>query len=335
MNPTQQVDMTLNKRTTRSIVKGVFLSSSLLLISQFSYSASCCGGGASSGVILPKFDDAMWDMSFSNEVYDGYWTQQGEHKDDPAGSELIQRRMTLSYAHRLGEQWQVNVSMPLVDNQNRYSGDSSSVQGLGDAQVGIWYETFERVTCVYKITGWESLKPSVYFGTTLTLPTGISQYSDRIDNSFDITGRGFYRWDANMIIEKTVYPFSLGWQGSYGIAMERPVNQEYGQAVTPYNKQLGNRTTSVFSGAYTWFLPDLAMLTATLSHASLKEEKTQYDNVSDLNSGFDKKTTGLALAYNSSLRDWVLKLSFNQAEQGHNYPKTQTVSMGVSHVYSY
>ena len=335
MNPTQQVDMTLNKRTARSIVKSIFLSSSLLLISQFSYSASCCGGGASSGVILPKFDDAMWDVSFSNEAYDGYWTQQGEHKDDPAGSELIQRRMTLSYAHRLGEQWQVNVSMPLVDNQNRYSGDSSSVQGLGDTQVGIWYETFERVTCVYKITGWESLKPSIYFGTTLTLPTGISQYSDRIDNSFDITGRGFYRWDANMIIEKTVYPFSLGWQGSYGMAMERPVNQEYGQAVTPYNKQLGNRTTSVFSGAYTWFLPDLAMLTATLSHASLKEEKTQYDNVSDSNSGFDKKTTGLALAYNSSLRDWVLKLSFNQAEKGHNYPKTQTVSMGVSHVYSY
>lgn len=340
MNLIQKVASFIDKRAlnaspNRRRIQRIFLSSSLLCLSPFSFSASCCGGGASSGVILPKFDDAMWDISFSNETYNGYWTQQGEHKNDPAGSELKQRRLAFSYAHRIDEQWQLNVSMPLVDNQNQYSGESRSVQGLGDTQVGVWYETFERVTCVYKITGWQSLKPSVYFGTTLTLPTGISQYSDRIDNSFDITGRGFYRWDANMIIEKTVYPFSLGWQGSYGTAFKRPVNQEYGQAVTPYNKQLGNRSTSVFSGAYTWFLPDLAMLTATLSHATLKEEKTQYDNVTDLNSGFHKTTSGLALAYNSSLRDWLFKLSFNQADSGRNYPKTQTVSMGVSHVYSF
>lgn len=335
MNSTQQVDMTLNKRTSVALVKSILLSSSLLLVSQFSHSASCCGGGASSSVILPKFDDAMWDISFSNETYNGYWDLKGDHKKDPVGSELSQRRLNFSYAQRISEQWQINTSLPLVDNQNQYSGEQHSVQGLGDTQVGLWYETFERVTCVYSITGWESLKPSIYFGTTLTLPTGISQYSDRIDNSFDITGRGFYLWDANMIIEKTVYPFSLGWQGSYGIAIERPVNQEYGQAITPYQKQLGNRRTSVFTGAYTWFLPDLAMLTTTISHAVLTEAKTQYDGISDSNSGFNKTSMGLAFAYNSSLRDWIIKLSLNQAEQGRNYPKTQTISMGVSHVYSY
>jgi len=334
MNTTFSIN-TFNQFTVKKLIKSIFSFITLLVFSQFNYAASCCGGGASSGVILPKFDDAMWDVSLSNETYDGYWNQQGQHKDDPAGSELIQRRLNFSYAHRITEQWQVNVSLPLIGNHNQYSGESSSVKGLGDTQVGLWYETFERVTCVYKITGWESLKPSVYFGTTLTLPTGISAYGDRVENSFDITGRGFYRWDANIIIEKTVYPFSLGWQGSYGIAMERPVNQEYGQAVTPYDKQLGNRATSVFSGAYTWFLPNLSMLTATLSHASLKEDKTQYNHEKDSNSGFDKKTSGLALAYNSSLRDWIIKLSFNQADQGHNYPKTQTLSMGVSHVYSY
>jgi hypothetical protein len=335
MNPTQQVDTTFNKRAVSMLVKRVFLSLSLIAISPISFSASCCGGGASSGVILPKFNDAMWDISISSEAYDGYWTQQGQLKADPAGSKLIQRRLSFSYAHRIAEQWQMNVSMPLVDNQNQYSGDSSSVQGMGDTQAGLWFEAFERVTCVYKINGWESLKPSLYFGTTLTLPTGISSYSDRIDNSFDITGRGFYRWDANMIIEKTVYPFSLGWQGSYGVAIKRPVNQEYGQAVTPYNKQLGDRATSVFTGAYTWFLPDLAMLTATLSYASIKEDQTKYDGENDPSSGFDKKTSGLAFSYNSGLRDWIIKLSYNQAEEGHNYPKTQTLTMGVSHVYSH
>ena len=140
MNPTQQVDMTLNKCQIDTFVKRLFLSCSLLFVClypQWSFAASCCGGGASSGVILPKFNDAMWDIGFSNEVYDGYWTQQGNYQSDPAGSELIQRRINLSYAHRLSEQLQMNVTLPLVDNQNQYSGESSSVQGLGDTQIGL------------------------------------------------------------------------------------------------------------------------------------------------------------------------------------------------------
>ena len=335
MNPTQQVDITRNQFAPIKLIPSFFLSSIIALISFNSQAASCCGGGASTGVILPKFDDAMWDISLDNESYDGYWTQQGKHQDDPEGSELLQRRVNLSYAHRLGEQWQMNVSVPLVDNQNRYSGENSSVQGLGDTQISLWYEAFERVTCVYKITGWESLKPSLYFGTSLTLPTGISAYSDRVDNSFDITGRGFYRWDANMIIEKTVYPFSLGWKGSYGIHLERPVNQEYGNAISPYQKKLGDKSSSTFSAAYTWFLPRLDMITATLSHTQLKEGQSTFDNEKDVNSGFEKTSLGLALAYNSPLRDWLVKLSYNQAESGKNYPRTHILSMGVSHVYSF
>ena len=336
MNPTQQVmDISRNSFAPFKRVSRIFLSCIITVFSSLSIAASCCGGGASTGVILPKFNDAMWDVSLENESYYGYWTQQGNHQNDPAGSELIQRRINLSYAHRLGEQWQMNASIPIVDNQNQYSGENSSVQGIGDGQISLWYEAFERVTCVYKITSWKSLQPSLYFGTSLTLPTGISAYSDRVDNSFDITGRGFYRWDANMIIEKTVYPFSLGWKGSYGVHWKRPVNQEYGNAITPYEKQLGDRSVSTFSAAYTWFLPRLDMITATLSHTQLREGKSTYDDELDLSSGFSKNTLGLALAYNSPLRDWLIKLSYNQAESGENYPKTQVLSMGVSHVYSF
>jgi hypothetical protein len=333
MNPTQQVDTP--KSTRPQCVLRFFLSIFIIIFPSISIAASCCGGGASTGVILPKFNDAMWDVSLANESYDGYWNRQGQHQNDPSGSELLQRRIQLSYAHRLGEQWQMNVGIPLVDNQNRYSGYQNSVQGMGDTQVSLWYEAFERVTCVYKITSWKSLQPSLYFGSSMTLPTGISPYGDRVNNSDDITGRGFYRWDANMIIEKTVYPFSLGWKGSYGVHIKRPVNQETGQTVTPYNKQLGDRSVSTFSAAYTWFLPRLDMITATLSHTDLKEGQSKYDGERDSTSGFDKQTLGLAFAYNSPLRDWLIKLAFNEAESGENYPKTRTVSLGVSHVYSF
>ena len=191
MNPTQQVDMPIPEvPANHGYGIGLFFTLVLFIFSFSSTSnaASCCGGGASSGIILPKFNDAMIDMGFSNETYNGFWTNKGQYKDDPKGSDLLQRRINISYAHRLADQWQLSVGVPLVDNQNTYSGEQSSVQGLGDMSLSLWYEAFEKVTCVYRINGWESLKPSIYLGTSLTLPTGISPYSDRVDSSFDITG---------------------------------------------------------------------------------------------------------------------------------------------------
>jgi len=338
MNAEQQVKARwatsiLNKRALRPLIQGLFLSFSLTTL-QPAFAASCCGGGAGSGVILPKFNDAMWDLSVAHEAYEGYWTKDGDHQDDPANSDLLQQRLQFSYAHRIGEQWQLNASLPVVDNQNTYGGNTSQVTAIGDTHISLWYEAFERVTCVYKITGWESLKPSIYIGTGLTLPTGVSAYSDRVDNSFDITGLGFYRLDANAIIEKTVYPWSVSWQGSYGYHFERPINQEYGQAVTPYDKQLGERHSSSLALAYTWFLPGLAMLNLGVSHQYLKQGATYYDGQRDDLSGFSKTSLGSTLSYTTSPRDWIVKLGLTQAQSGYNYPKTLSVTMGVSHVFN-
>lgn len=359
MNPTQQVDKPIPTMlaqhgfgvglfSTQFFSKRFFSTTALkmgamvfthqivmlitLLFTANAHSASCCGGGASSGIILPKFNEAMWDVSVSNETYNGYWNQAGGYQADPKGSDLLQRRLNLGYAFRLADQWQMNLALPLVDNQNQYSGDKSSVQALGDMSVGLWYEAFERVTCIYKITSWQSLKPSIYVGGSLTLPTGISPYSDKVGSSFDITGLGFYRLDANVLIEKTIYPYSLSWQGKYGYTFERPINQEYGQAVTPYNKQLGIRTANIVSASYTWFMPNLSMLSLTASHSQLSEQAAHYNGITDHSSGLHKTTLGLALAYSNLIKNWVVKLGISQAQQGENIPKTQILTMGISHV---
>ncbi len=335
MNPTQQVDApTLNIPTNHWYGVGSFFTFLLLMILSLPvFAASCCGGGASSGIILPKFNDAMWDVSLANETYDGFWTQAGNYQQDPKDSTLLQRRINASYAHRLNDNIQLSSNVALIHNDNQYSGENNSVTALGDMQLGLWYEAFDNVTCVYKINSWESLRPSIYIGSTLTIPTGISPYTDRIDSSFDITGLGFYRLDANMIIEKTVYPFSVSWQGQYGYTLERPINQEYGQTVDPYTKQLGDRYANTFSGAYTWFLKNLSMLTATISHSELTQNPSMIDGVKDHTSGLKKTTNSLSFAYSSAVRDWILKLNISQAIAGENIPKTHIISMGVSHVY--
>ncbi len=305
----------------------------IVLFSNTTFAASCCGGGAGSGAILPKFNYFMWDIGYSHESFDGFWDQQKNYKGDPVGSDLKQTRLNLSYAQRLSDDWQMNVFMPLIHNQNNYSQNTSNTYGLGDMSIGVQYETFESVTCVYKINSWASLKPSVYLGATLTIPTGISAYSDRINNNQDITGRGFYRLDANILIEKTVYPYSVAWQSSYGQHFSRPINEEVGQPIESYQKKLGERTNHSLSFSYTLFLPHLAMLSSTLSYSKLEEAMTENDGINDTASGLNKDSLALNFAHTSGARDWIIKLGFNQSVSGKQIPKTTVLNLGVSHVY--
>lgn len=304
-----------------------------LFLSIATHAASCCGGGAGNSIILPKFENHMLDVSTGYVHYDGFWDSAGNKKQDPANATLTQQTLNTSYATRLAEQWQANVFIPVTINESKY-GDSTEYQtGIGDMQVGIWYEAFERVTCVYKITGWQSLKPSLYFGSQLTLPTGYSQHSHEVKSNFDITGRGFYRWDMSTIIEKTVYPWTLSYQHTLGYHLERPVNQEYGNAVTPYDKQLGTTNSWSLAGSYTWFLPDYSMLSLTITHAEMKERDARIDSERIDNTGFTESRLAASLVWNSTSRDWLVKTSFSEALTGRNYSKTHTVNIGASYVF--
>jgi len=197
------------------------------LFSSSAWSASCCGGGGAATLVLPKFFNNMYDLSFSNEQYNGYWNQQGKHLEDPPGSDLKQYRLTPGYAVRINDNLQASIVLPYVWNDNQYASINSATSGLGDATVGFWYENFDDIKCVYKVNGLEDLVPAAYFGASLVLPTGISPYDD-VENSFDITGRGFYRLDANMLLDKTIYPWGMTVSLSYGTYLERDINREYG-----------------------------------------------------------------------------------------------------------
>ena len=301
-------------------------------ISNASWAASCCGGGASSGVILPKFNQSMWDISLAHESDEGKWRENGTHQKTTNGSEFNQQRLNLNYAQRLSDNWQINYSLPLVNNLSQSSGKEHNNFGAGDLQISTWYEAFENVTCVYKITNLESLKPSIYFGANLTLPTGTSPYSDDA-NLHNVHGLGFYRLDASMIIEKTVYPLSLSYQASYGEHFERPISRQSGQAITPYDLKLGARSNQNLTLGYTIFLPTLSMLTFSGSVSEVKQSKSRADGVTDKNTGFDKKSLGLSLGYLTPARDWTFKLNSSYAFGGNNTTKTYLTSLGVSRVY--
>ena len=305
------------------------------IFSASAWSASCCGGGGAATLVLPKFSHTMYDISASYEQYNGFWNQNGDYLSDPPDSDLKQFRITPGYAYRLADNWQASVVLPYVWNDNQYAGLNSSTQGLGDATIGFWYENFDGVKCVYAVNSLADLVPASYFGASLTLPTGISPYDD-VENSFDITGRGFYRLDANLLLDKTVYPWGLTLSLSYGVYLERDINREYGNYIEPYRKKMGNRQSASIGFAYTQNLPELDTVTYTFTYADLKEDRALINGFTDPTSGFSKQSISIAAAYSTYEKDWILKASFNHAFPrsgwGENFPATDTISIGVSHV---
>ncbi len=112
-----------------------------------------------------------------------------------------------------------------------------AASGLGDSTLSLWYEALEDAS-PWRIKTLKDMVPSVNIGPSLLIPLGISPYDD-VESSFDVCGRGFYRIDGNVLIEKTIQPWNLSLLFSYGKYIERPVNREYGKYVEPYDKAPG------------------------------------------------------------------------------------------------
>ena len=303
-------------------------------LSSTAQAASCCGGGSASSLVLPKFSKAMIDVSFDYEHYTGNWDNDSGDWDAEA-YDLNQYRINLGYAYRLAPNWQASVTLPYVFNRNKYPTQEDNTSGIGDGTLSVWYEAFEKITCVWDVKKWEDLMPAIYMGGTLTVPTGTSPY-DEISDNFDITGRGFYRLDASVLIDKTIYPWNMTFGASYGKYLERPVNRENGVYQEPYHKQLGDRFNTNLSVGYTYFTDEMESITGTVAYAILTEDETKIDSVIDSTSGFRKESVSMTLAWASENRDWIYKATYSHAPSrdgwGENFASTDVITVGVSHV---
>ncbi len=299
------------------------------------HAASCCGGGSASSLIMAKSSQRMVAASLDIEHYDGLWRDDGHWVPDPTGSDLNQYRLNLGYAQRLADRWQASLNLPYAVNANHYGGVSSDTQGFGDASLNVLYETFDDITCVYQVNTIEDLKPAVYLGLGLTLPTGISPYDDVSDN-FDITGRGFYRVDGSLQVEKTVFPWNAAFGYTYGRYLERPVNREYGRYVEPYHKRLGDRRTTMLSFGRSFHGANFSTWTATLAYSDMSEDHARIDGHLDPTTGLQKRSYAFTLAWANVSKSWVLKGTWSHAPRsddwGRNFPTTDVLTLGVTHV---
>ena len=300
-------------KTSTSFSPKTITTAVLLLSSSVTFAASCCGGGSAGSLILPKFGKKVVDVSFDMEHYQGKWDANRKYIADPSADDLNQYRLNLGYGQRLASNWQAGIVVPYVWNDNQFSGQTTQSEGLGDASVSFWYEAFDRVTCVYQVNSIEDLKPAMYFGGSLTIPTGKSAYGDHVTDDYEITGRGFYRFDANFVIEKTIYPFTATVQGSYG-----------------------NRKSLSAAVGYTVFLEDLDTITVTTAFAKLSEDEGRGAGTNSL--AIEKQSTALTAAYASPDLTRVFKISWSHAlatdGRGKNFPVTDIITLGFSYAFN-
>lgn len=297
---------------------------------------SCCGGGSATALSVPEYGKAVFDLAFDLEKYHGFWNQEGKHRPDPPNSDLNQYRLNLGVGYRFNGDWQASISLPYVWNDNRYSGMTSRTSDLGDTTLTLLYELRDDVS-TWKVHDPADLLPAITLGVGLLVPTGISPYDD-VASSFDVTGRGFYRLDGSLLLEKTLRPWSLAASLVYGTHLERSVNREYGKYVEPYKKDLGDRLSTSLSAGYTQVIGTAGdSLAASVSYAYLREDEASFNGRRDSGSGFDKQSIGVSLTYASTDHDWSARLGWNHALRqdgwGENFPTTDIFSLGVRYVF--
>jgi hypothetical protein len=320
--------------TSRYNLIAALLAGAVFFLPLPSYAGSCCGGGGGANLVLPKFYQSMLDISADIEIYNGYWDQQGIHRADPSGSDLQQYRLNLGYGQRISPRWQASVVVPYVWNNNKYPKFTSRTDGLGDMTMSLWYEALDDVSA-WKVRSLKDMTPSVQIGPSILIPTGISPYDD-VNNSFDVTGRGFYRLDGNVIISKTIHPWTASLSLAYGTHFEREVNREYGNYIEPYQKKLGDRSFTSLSVSYIYYLGTGGdTLTGTASLSQLREADATINGVHDASSGFKKDAVAGTLVYSSTDHDWSVRMNWNHAIMfdgwGENFPTTDIYTLGVSY----
>lgn len=319
-----------------SLICAALIIGAALFPAQPVFAGSCCGGGSAASLLVPKYGRAVLDVSFDMELYDGFWDLEGKHIPDPAGSDLRQYRLNLGYAQRFSRSLQASLIIPYVWNNNKYSGMSSRSRGLGDSSLSLWYEALEDAS-PWRIKALKDMVPSVTIGPSLLIPTGLSPYDD-VENSFDVCGRGFYRIDGNLLVEKTLQPWNLSVLLSYGKYLERPVNREYGKYVEPYDRAPGGRISGSLSLSYNYYIGSGGdTLTGSLSYAYLREKDGTINGANMESSGFKKKSVGGSIAYSGTDSNWSCRGSWSHTIKrdgwGENFPSTDIFTVGVRYVF--
>jgi hypothetical protein len=153
-----------------------------------------------------------------------------------------------------------------------------------------------------------------------------------------VTGRGFYRLDGTVLLDKSYRAWSGSLSLAYGFHFSRPVNRFYGAWVEPYRKRLGNRLSTSGSLGYRTFIgTGGTSLAFTAAVSYLQEDQGTIAGAPDPATGMEKTALAGTITWAGTDEDWSARASWSHAIRasgfGRNFPTTDIFTAGVRYVF--
>jgi hypothetical protein len=292
----------------------------LLGVKAPAFASSCCAGsGGQSLCVLPSEQRYQFGISTAYRFIGGHFDPYGNYAALPEGDLLQSVVTTVGTAYRLYDDWQLGLSVPLFNNQNKISGNRASATALGDPAIEARYTLWEDLSFL-------KLRPQLTFYSGARLPLGKSIDQSSEPYSANAVGDGFTTLHAGMNVSKIYSPIKISFDASYFYPFRKAVTNMRGHRLTsPYTLQSGNKIQLTESVSYLFS----EHWSSTLGLKQLWIAESAIDDNSVLGSAGRLYATLLSLNYfyNSS---WGVGLTYETAFPFYRYLANQAYMQAVS-----
>lgn len=182
----------------------------------FSFAASCCGGGANFPVLITGDFKSQVNSSLSYSSVIGDVDKGGTSTFRHADNNETTQTVKVDGSYLLSDYWQTGISIPIVKREKRVYGSHSESSGLGDVSAQLSFEFLPEL----RYSTW---KPRGFTFLNLTLPTAPSIYDFNDPLGADARGRGFYTIDLGVSFLKT----RGAWDFTGSFSIFQPLNKRF------------------------------------------------------------------------------------------------------------
>ena len=223
---------------------GFFILMALILGSNIVNASSCCsGGGGQSICVLSSEQKYQVGIGSSYREISGHFDPYGKLNENGAGNATSVETTVFGGAYRFGEDWQLAVSIPVVNNQKEYSYVKSSSAGIGDPVIEGRYLLWEDLNFL-------AYRPSLTFYGGVRWPLGKSIYNSKNISEVDVTGDGYTTLHVGANAAKLFRPVNFVVDASYYYPTSKDVSEVHGSPVDPYTIRAGNKFQITESATY-------------------------------------------------------------------------------------
>lgn len=236
-------------RSRHQSFRVVFIQMALLLsaviFSTESFASSCCAGsGGQTICVLPSEQNFQMGVTTSYRIVEGEFDAYGNYAKNNDSTFSRQVTTIVGGAYRLGEDWQMGLSVPVISNQLTLRNNSKSATAMGDPTLEARYTLWEDLAFLM-------FRPSLHFYGGVRVPLGKSIYESRDPLALDAVGDGTPSIHVGFSASKFFRPIKLSVDGAYFFPFAKTVDRMRSAPVlSPYRFRAGDRFQWVQSASY-------------------------------------------------------------------------------------